>query len=87
LMRWLRLMGWMRWVRGGSDWGLVDCAWLGRERGKKRGFNHEKTRKNAKKEKTRKEFEQKEAKGAKKRFLDRINRMNRMGGKKRILAP
>jgi hypothetical protein len=47
-------MGLMRWVRGGSDWGLVGCGWLGRERGKKRGFNHEKTPKNAKKEEEKK---------------------------------
>jgi hypothetical protein len=48
-MRWLRLMGLMRWVGYISSWFLVLCSWVGRERGKKRGFNHERTRKKAKK--------------------------------------
>jgi hypothetical protein len=54
-------MGWMRWVRGGSSWFLVLCAWLGRERGKKRGFNHESFDKlrTRKQERTRKKEEEK----------------------------
>jgi hypothetical protein len=49
-MGWLRLMGWLRWVCFVSSWFLVLCSWLRREKWKKRRFNHEKTRKNAKAE-------------------------------------
>jgi len=32
------LMGWLRWVGVGSDWGLGGWGWVGREREKKEGY-------------------------------------------------